>query len=123
MDPFTRLAELLRETIVGLVRQCGLDLTARQLAVLLVCYLDEGPHTVRSLATQLDVDKSAITRALDRLELEGLAQRRVDPTDRRSIVVVRTIAGSAFVEELRALMKSASKECDLSLAASQTATG
>jgi DNA-binding MarR family transcriptional regulator len=121
MDPFTRLPELLRETILGLVRTEESDLTARQLAVLLVCYLDEGPHTVRGLATQLDVARTVITRALDRLELDDLAKRRPDPTDRRSIVVAHTTAGRVFMTELRALMKSASKECGLLLAAPQTA--
>jgi DNA-binding MarR family transcriptional regulator len=125
MDLFTRLPELLQETIVGLVRQRqgGLDLTARQLAVLLVCYLDEGPHTMPGLAAQLGVSRSAITRALVRLELDDLAKRRPDPTNRRSIVIVRTIAGSAFMGELRALMKSASKGLGLSLAAPRSATG
>ena len=125
MDPFVRLPELLRETIVGIVRQRQdrLDLTARQLAVLLVCYLDEGPHTMQGLAQRLGVAKSVISRAIDRLELDDLAKRRPDPTNRRSIVVVRTIAGSAFMGELRALMKSASKGLGLSLAAPRSATG
>jgi DNA-binding MarR family transcriptional regulator len=119
MDPFVRPPELLRETIVGIVRQRQgrLDLTARQLAVLLVCYLDEGPHTVRGLAERLDVAKPAISRALNRLELDDLVERRVDPTDRRSIVVAHTAAGRVFMAELRALMKAASQEYGLLLAA------
>jgi DNA-binding MarR family transcriptional regulator len=121
MKPATHLPELLRETIQGLVRTEEPDLTARQLAVLLVCYLDKGPHTVRGLAMRLNVAKPAITRALDRLELFGLAKRREDPTDRRSIVVVRTITGSAFIGELRASMKAAFVELSRSSAAPQTA--
>ena len=123
MDPFTRLPELLRETIMGLVQQDGRDLTARQLAVFLVCYLDKGPHTVRGLAQRLGVAKQVITRALNRLELDDLVERRVDPTDKRGIVVAHTAAGRVFMAELRALMKAASKELGLSLAAPRTATG
>jgi DNA-binding MarR family transcriptional regulator len=121
MDPFVRLPELLREAIVGLVQQDGRDLTARQLAVFLVCYLDKSPHTVRGLAQRLGVSRWAINRALDRLELDDLVERRVDPTDRRVTVVVRAAAGRALVSELRALMKAASRKHGLLLAAPQAA--
>ena len=78
---------LLRDTVVALVRRDGIDLTARQLGVFLTCYLNDGPHTVRGLAASLDVSKPAITRALDRLGGLDLARRKVDPLDRRSVIV------------------------------------
>jgi DNA-binding MarR family transcriptional regulator len=104
-----RLPQILRDTVVSLVRQEGPDLTARQLAVLLICYLEEGPHTVRGLAARLDVAKPAITRALDRLEHFDLAQRRQDPRDRRSIVVARTPPGQAFLTALRGMLEEAAR--------------
>ncbi len=104
-----RLAGILRDTIVSLVRREGPDLTARQLGVLLICYLEEGPHTVRGLAGQLAVAKPAITRALDRLEEFQFARRLQDPRDRRSIVVARTPEGEAFMEQLRMLLDEASR--------------
>jgi DNA-binding MarR family transcriptional regulator len=105
----TRLPQILRDTVVNLVRQEGPDLTARQMAVLLICYLEDGPHTVRGLAQRLDVAKPAITRALDRLEQFDLASRRQDPRDRRSIVVARTSAGQTFLTSLRAMLDEASR--------------
>lgn len=104
-----RLPQILRDTVVSLVRQEGPDLTARQLAVLLICYLEEGPHTVRGLASRLDVAKPAITRALDRLEQFDLAQRRQDPRDRRSIVVARTSQGHTFLTALRGMLDEAAR--------------
>ena len=104
-----RLAGILRDTIVSLVRREGPDLTARQLGVLLICYLEDGPHTVRGLAAQLAVAKPAITRALDRLEEFQFARRLQDPRDRRSIVVARTPEGEAFMEQLRSLLEEASR--------------
>ena len=83
------------------MREDGPDLSARQLAVLLICYLEEGLQTVRGLAARLAAPKPAITRALDRLEAFDLTQRRKDPRDRRSIVVARTPAGVAYMEELQ----------------------
>jgi DNA-binding MarR family transcriptional regulator len=104
------LPDILRDTIVNLVRREGPDLTARQLGVLLICYLEDGPHTVRGLAARLSVAKPAITRALDRLEEFQFAQRSQDPRDRRSIVVKRTVEGDAFMEQIRALLEEAARQ-------------
>ncbi len=87
------LVGVLRDTVVALVRRDGVDLSARQLGVFLTCYLNEGAHTVRGLAQQLNVSKPAITRALDRLSDLDLARRKVDPADRRSVLVQRTTKG------------------------------
>jgi DNA-binding MarR family transcriptional regulator len=104
-----KLLGILRETIVGTVRRDGPDLSARQMAVFLICYLEEGPHTVRGLAARLDVSKPAVTRSLDRLAELSLARRAVDPRDRRSVVVLRTRKGNEFLADVRALMAAASR--------------
>jgi DNA-binding MarR family transcriptional regulator len=99
---------LLRETVVALVRRDGADLSARQLGVFLTCYLNDGAHTVRGLAAELNVSKPAITRALDRLGELDLARRKVDPLDRRSVLVQRTPKGASFLRDLRTIMLEAS---------------
>ncbi len=104
-----QLTSILRDTIVGTVRRDGPDLSARQLGVLLISYLDQGPHTVRGLAAQLDVSKPAITRSLDRLEELGLARRVVDPADRRSVLVQRTREGSSYMAAVRHLMNESAR--------------
>jgi DNA-binding MarR family transcriptional regulator len=98
---------ILRETIVALVRRDGPDLSARQLGVFLTVYLTDGPHTVRGLAAELNVSKPAITRALDRLGELDLARRKVDPMDRRSVIVQRTLKGTGFLRDLRHIMSEA----------------
>ncbi len=98
---------ILRETVVALVRRDGPDLSARQLGVFLTVYLTDGPHTVRGLAAELNVSKPAITRALDRLGELDLARRKVDPMDRRSVLVQRTLKGAAFLRDLRTTMGEA----------------
>src|ERR1700746_1422123 len=102
-----QLVGILRETIVALVRRDGPDLSARQLGVFLTCYLRDGGHTVRGLAADLRVSKPAITRALDRLGELDLARRKVDPQDRRSVLVQRTLKGAAFLRDLRSIMGEA----------------
>ncbi len=99
--------DILRDTIVALVRRDGPDLSARQLGVFLTCYLQDREHTVRGLATDLNVSKPAITRALDRLGELDLAQRKLDPSDRRSVLVQRTLKGKAFLRDLRGIMVEA----------------
>ena len=109
----------LHHTMLALVRREEPDLTARQLAVFLCVYLDDGPHTVRALAQELNVPKQAISRALDRLGEFDLARRKVDPTDRRSVFVLPTPTGWAFLAGLRAAMG----ETPSSGAATAAATG
>ena len=101
------LVVTLRDTVVSMVRRDGPDLSARQLGVFLTCYLQDGAHTVRGLAAELNVSKPAITRALDRLGELDLARRKVDPMDRRSILVQRTLKGAAYLRELRSIMAEA----------------
>jgi DNA-binding MarR family transcriptional regulator len=103
-----QLVGILRDTIVALVSRDGPDLSSRQFGVFLTSYLHEGPHTVRGLAADLNVSKPAITRVLDRLEKFELTRRKVDPRDRRSIVVQRTLKGTAFLRDLRSVIAEAS---------------
>jgi DNA-binding MarR family transcriptional regulator len=101
--------DVLRQTIVALVRREGPDLTARQLGVFLTCYMDDEAQTVRGLAAKLKVSKPAITRALDRLSEFDLVRRKADPLDRRSVLVQRTAIGMAFLRDLRKILADAGK--------------
>jgi DNA-binding MarR family transcriptional regulator len=118
-----QLVGILRDTVVALVRRDGPDLSARQLGVFLTCYLTEGAHTVRGLASDLNVSKPAITRALDRLGELDLARRKVDPMDRRSVLVQRTLKGTAFLRDLRSIMTEASATAKKTPAVSHSETG
>jgi DNA-binding MarR family transcriptional regulator len=98
------LLSTLHHTVTALVQRADPDLSARQLSVLLVCYLEVGPHTVRGLSERLRINKPAITRALDRLGELDLALRIEDANDRRSVNVKRTMKGAGFLRDLRAIM-------------------
>jgi len=109
--PSHPLLPVLKETMTALVRSDSTDLSARQLVVLLKVYLEpDMQHTVRGLAEAMNVSKPAITRAIDRLEADGLATREVDPTDRRSVILKRTTAGSAYVRTIGNYLTAASKQ-------------
>src|SRR6202021_2452828 len=106
------LAGILRTAIVELVRRDGPDLSARQLAVFLTCYLESEAQTVRGLASKLNVSKPAITRALDRLSEFDLVGRKHHPLDRRSVLVQRTMAGAGFLRDLKRILADAGKEAE-----------
>jgi DNA-binding MarR family transcriptional regulator len=108
--PIEQLPVILLETLLGIVRRPDRDLSARQLATLLICYLEDGSHTVRALADRLNVAKPTITRALDRLEEFDLARRVPDPADRRSILIGRTRAGRTFVSQVARMMDGAARD-------------
>lgn len=76
------------------------DLTLRQMAILLHIYLVPPPHTVRGLATALGVTKPVITRALDTMGEMGWVDRTRDESDRRNVVIKRTLAGALYLEKL-----------------------
>lgn len=98
---------IFRAAMEATVRRSRGDLTARQLAVLLTVYSGTGPHTVRGLAADLGVAKPVITRALAALERGELIRRRRDETDRRNVLVQRTVKGSVFLNDLAEAIKGA----------------
>ena len=90
--------KLLHDFSYAIVRDGEPDLSARQLTVLLTIYLEPPPHTVRGLAAKLGVTKPVITRALDTMGALGLLSRHRDESDRRNVLVRRTVEGALFVE-------------------------
>lgn len=88
------------------VRSDGPDLSARQLAMLMSIYLEDGLHTVRSLAKHLGVTKAAISRATDSLCKLGYIERKPDHRDKRSVVLARTSAGIHFLSEFADIIQA-----------------
>ncbi|MEO0394349.1 MAG: MarR family transcriptional regulator [Pseudomonadota bacterium] len=97
--------ELWRRVHLAIVQSDAPDLTIRQYAILLSVYMNEPPHTVRGLASSLSISKPAVVRAIDSLSRLGYLRRRVDPNDRRSVLIQRTVPGSVFLSEFADLMQ------------------
>jgi DNA-binding MarR family transcriptional regulator len=111
--PPSHSVSLLRAVIVELVRRDEPVLTSHQLGVYLTCYLRDVDHTVRGLAQELNVSKSVITRALDKLGELNLARRRIDPNDRRSVIVERTTEGYALLDHMGRVAAEAAKGMEI----------
>jgi DNA-binding MarR family transcriptional regulator len=97
-------------TLIGYVQSARPDLTNRQMALLMLVYLSDGPHTVRGLAAKLKVSKPVVTRALNTLGALGYLRRQKDESDLRNIFVERTAAGTAFLEEFASLVEGAGED-------------
>jgi DNA-binding MarR family transcriptional regulator len=84
------------------------DLSVRQLTILLTIYMHAPPHTVRALAQKLNVSKPVVTRALDSMGKMGLVSRRRDESDKRNVLVQRTVKGSLYLERMADLISLSS---------------
>ncbi|WP_428645202.1 MarR family transcriptional regulator [Roseibium sp.] len=102
--------KLMHEVNLALVRDSEQDLSARQLTILLTVYLEPPPHTVRGLASKLNVTKPAITRALDTLGGMRLLSRKRDEADKRNVIITRTVEGALYLEHLGDLVVEKAKE-------------
>lgn len=87
-----------QDALVSWVKGENPDLTNRQMAVLLVVSLDESQHTIRGLASRLNIAKPAVTRAIDRLSELDYVKRVDDKRDRRNVFVVPTSSGRSFLQ-------------------------
>ena len=101
--------KLWMQTLTDMVRSKGTDLTSRQLALLLRIYLVPQPHTVRGLAKALNVSKPVITRAVDTLSVLGLVKRVRDETDKRNVLIQRTVKGAVYLTDFAETMEKVNK--------------
>lgn len=81
-------------------KESGFNITVDQWLVLKNLY--EHPEMKQNeLAELLAKDNPTFTRIVDLLCSKGLAERKANPTDRRSFIVILTPAGKKKVEQLK----------------------
>ena len=84
----------------------GLDITTGQFAIMMVLE-QTGQTTMGDLSRILDIDNSAITRLVDNLEKKQLVERRINPEDRRQMLVTATDFGLEKAVILKRIARSA----------------
>ncbi|MEI7836246.1 MAG: MarR family transcriptional regulator [Planctomycetota bacterium] len=78
----------------------GWGLTARQVEIMESLYHNgEKPLTPADLSDEVGLTRSAMTSALDGLEVLGHTLRRPHPTDRRMVTISLTPSGRRFIEQ------------------------
>lgn len=99
----SRLASLMQEQFNHQLKT--LDVTWPQWMVLNV--LNQAlADTPAAIAQNIGVDRSAVTRLLDRLENKSLVRRHHDKLDRRSVKIEITEQGAQLMDELNQLARS-----------------
>jgi DNA-binding MarR family transcriptional regulator len=95
-----RLSALMQDHFNQQLSEC--DVTWPQWMVLNVLYHQMG-QTPAKIAECVGIDRSAITRLVDRLEGKGLVEREYNKLDRRSINVHITSLGKETMERINDL--------------------
>lgn len=98
-------------------RAVALGLTAAQATALREL---TGPMTMRELAERMSCEPSNATFVVDKLEKQGLIERRAHPTDRRARHLVLTAGGTALRERLLELLARDSPLAGLSTGQQRT---
>src|SRR5690242_12785422 len=80
-------------------RARGMSLTLPQCKALVRLEKNEGASQAR-LAALADVEPMTMVRILDRMEADGLLERRPDPADRRARCLYLTAKGKALLDQI-----------------------
>ena len=77
--------------------------TSPQYQAMLAIGVASAPLTMKDLAEELMLQPHAAVQMVDRLQKQGLVERRASPSDGRSVLLALTEAGEAMMESLAAL--------------------
>ena len=110
------VSRLIKRRFDRKARQTGLPTTRRQAAVVLYIARNEGVSQ-SEVATWLDLEPIALVRMLDKLNDEGLVQRRAHPTDRRVRTLWLTSAARPVVTQILAINMAIREEAFASMPA------
>jgi len=98
-----QLSRLLRRTQAIHVRTTSGDIVLERSSYGILCLLlDEGAQRLGTIATKFTLDPSTITRQVQVVVNLGLAEKSVDPSDRRASLLRLTLEGRAAIEQARA---------------------
>jgi DNA-binding MarR family transcriptional regulator len=79
------------------------------------------PITAKEIGARAAIDSVNLSRALAQLDALGFVERRIDPADRRRIILALTRAGQAVYDTVAPLAAEAERELLAGLAASERA--
>ena len=79
---------------------------ARYEVLMLLHFSKRGALPMRTIGSRLQVHKTSVTNAVDRLEAAHLVQRLPHPTDRRATLVELTRSGRALAEKATAALNA-----------------
>jgi len=91
------------------LKRIGIDLSPGQIGILLVLE-GLGETTMGDLSRTLEIDNAAITRLVDKLEKSQLVGRRINPHDRRQMLIEITDEGLQKATAVKKVAHAANKK-------------
>jgi DNA-binding MarR family transcriptional regulator len=98
-----RAQQIVLAAVDGQLRPLGLTF-ARFEALRLLAFTRKGELPMGKIGDRLMVHPTSVTNSIDRLEADGLVERRPHPTDRRTTLAAITAPGRRLVAEATALL-------------------
>jgi DNA-binding MarR family transcriptional regulator len=106
MGMIAELERAVHLVAVHIERAAG-DVGVTQAEAHVLAQLDRrGPQTVGELQRSFGHKRSTLTNVLDRLDLRGLIERRLNPQDRRSFIVATTRDGARAARHVTQVLDS-----------------
>ncbi|SHJ30749.1 DNA-binding transcriptional regulator, MarR family [Desulfatibacillum alkenivorans DSM 16219] len=91
------------------MKAAGLEISFSQLGVLFMLEKNDG-MSMGDFCAQLEMENSAVTRLMDRLEKSGCVLRRVNPEDRRQFLVDITDKGREQAALAKPIVRAANQK-------------
>jgi len=89
--------------------KAGVELTMTQAGILFLLK-HKDMRTMSELGEVFDIDNSAVTRLVDRLEKNGIVERQTAPGDRRAYLVHMTPKGLDSLEKAKKIIMSVNED-------------
>jgi DNA-binding MarR family transcriptional regulator len=89
----------------------GLKVTPVQLGILYILKI-KNMQSMTELSRELGTDNSAVTRSVDRLEKNGLVERKNSTNDRREYLITITEAGITETENAKKIISAVNKKIE-----------
>jgi MarR family transcriptional regulator for hemolysin len=99
MGALIALAAKSQERLAEIEMKKQLGLTAAQWKVILVLNIMDGP-TQKEIAEKINVDGSTLVPVIDKMEREGLVERKADSRDRRNNRIFLTKKSESTVDSI-----------------------
>lgn len=91
------------------LQKAGVAFSPGQIGILLVLE-NVGQTSMGDLSQTLEIDNAAITRLVDKLEKQGLVERRINPDDRRQILIAPTATGLEKARIVKRIAQATNKK-------------
>lgn len=118
LETLFKLTRFLKRQMDYTIEKMELGIAPMHLRVLLMIHHHPNA-TAMDVAQRLNRDKSQVTRLLNTLIEQGLLQKRPNPADKRSQLLVFTPAGERVIETVSHLFEELSSELSAGISADE----